>query len=97
MYPDDNFGINKITKQTTRRIDEIFDTGKLKHERKTGIQIAFSRHEQCLYSEFFWSVYSVSRTEYRDYISIASQMRENTDPKNSECEDFLRSVKSKYI
>ena len=46
--------------------------------------------EKCPYLEFFWSVFSHSRTEW--YISPHSvQMRENTDQENSEYGLFLRS------
>ena len=51
------------------------------------------------YSEFFWSVFSGIRTEYRGVRSISPklvQMRENTDQKNSEYGHFLRSD-CKYI
>ena len=40
--------------------------------------------EKCLYSEFFWSVFSC--------ILYSVQMRENTDQKNSEYGHFSRSV-----
>ena len=47
--------------------------------------------EKCSYSDFFWSVFSRIRTEYREKFHISSysvQMRENTDQKNSEYENF---------
>ena len=45
--------------------------------------------EKCPYPEFFWSLFSLIRTEYVERYSI--QMRENTDQKNSEYGHFLRS------
>ena len=50
--------------------------------------------EKCLYSEFYWSVFSRIRTEYREIWSISPYtvpMRENVDQKNSEYEQFSRS------
>ena len=50
--------------------------------------------EKCPLSEFFWSVFSHIRTEYRDILRIsqyAVQMRENTDQKNSKYGHFPRS------
>ena len=47
--------------------------------------------EMCPYSEFFWSVFSRTRTEYEDKRSIPQysvRMRENTDQKNSEYGHF---------
>ena len=41
--------------------------------------------EKCLYSEFFWSVFSRIRTEY-------GEMQENTGQKNSQYEHFSCSV-----
>ena len=44
--------------------------------------------EKCQYSEFFWSVFSHIRTEYREILPCISpysvQMLESTDQKNSE-------------
>ena len=47
--------------------------------------------EMCPYSEFFWSVFSRTRTEYENKRSIPQysvRMRENTDQKNSEYGNF---------
>ena len=55
-----------------------------------------SLREKCPYSEFFCSVYSSIRTEYREIQSVSPysvQMRENMDQKNSEY--FFRSVSVK--
>ena len=55
-----------------------------------------SLREKCPYSEFFCSVYSSIRTEYREIRSVSPysvQMRENMDQKNSEY--FFRSVSVK--
>ena len=55
-------------------------------------------HENCLYSEIFWSVFSRIRTEYGKMQSISSyslRMRENTDQKNSEQEHFSPSANVK--
>ena len=52
--------------------------------------------EKCPYVEFFWFVFSRSRTEYGDILSISPysvQMRENTDQKNSEYGHFSRSAR----
>ena len=49
----------------------------------------------CLYSEFFRSVFSLMRTEYRDLICKSPhsvRMRENTDQENSEHEHFIRRI-----
>ena len=56
--------------------------------------------EKCLYSEFFWSVFSRIRTEYGKIRSISPysvQIRENTDQKNSEYGHFSRNVFPLYI
>ena len=50
--------------------------------------------DKCSYSEFFWSVFSHTRTEYGDLKSkspYSVQMWENADQKNSEYGQFLRS------
>ena len=50
--------------------------------------------EKCLYSEFFWSVFSRIQTKYGE-ISIflySVRMRENTDQNNSKYGQFSRSV-----
>ena len=55
-----------------------------------------SLREKCPYSEFFCSVYSSIRTEYREIQSgspYSVQMQENMDQKNSEY--FFRSVSVK--
>ena len=52
-------------------------------------------HEKCSYSEFFCSVFSNIWTEYGEILRISPysvQMLENTDQKNSEYEQFLRSA-----
>ena len=51
--------------------------------------------EKCLYSEFFYSVFSRSQTEYGEILRIFPYlrgMRENTEQKNCEYGHFLRSV-----
>ena len=54
--------------------------------------------EKCPYSEFFWAVFPRFRTGYGDILFIIRicpfgvQMRENTDPKNSECGHFSHSL-----
>ena len=43
--------------------------------------------EKCPYSEFFWSVFPSTGTEYGDILGISLysvRMRENADQKNSE-------------
>ena len=50
--------------------------------------VSISLSEKCLYSEFFWSVFSLIQTEYGDIVRI----RENKDQKNSEYGHFSRSV-----
>ena len=45
----------------------------------------------CLYSEFFWSLISLIRTEYGEILLLSPysvRMRENTDQKNFEYEHF---------
>ena len=51
------------------------------------------RPEKCLYSEFFWSVFSRFWTDYIGLWSAenAVQMRENMEQKNSEYGHILRS------
>ena len=51
--------------------------------------------EKCPCSEFFWSVFSHIRTEYREILRICPYsvwMWGNTDQKNSEYWHFLRSA-----
>ena len=51
--------------------------------------------EKCLYSEFFWSVFSRIWTECAEILRISPysvQMHENTDQKNSEYGQFSRNV-----
>ena len=53
-----------------------------------------SLSEKCPYSEFSWFLFSRIRTEYGEIRSICPstiRMRENTDQKNSEYGQFLRS------
>ena len=52
-----------------------------------------SLSKKCPYSEFFWSVYSRFRTEYREILRISPYsiwMRENTDKKHSMAVSFIR-------
>ena len=52
--------------------------------------------EKCLYWEFFWSVFSRTRTEYGNILRISTysaRMRENTDQQDSEYGHFSRSDK----
>ena len=54
-----------------------------------------SLREKWWYSEFFWSVFSRTRTEYEQIVRISPysvEMQENTDQKNSEYGHFSRSV-----
>ena len=54
-----------------------------------------SLREKCPYSEFFWSVFSRSRTKYGEILRISPysvRMLENTYQKNSKHRHFLRSV-----
>ena len=65
-----------------------------------GLTVIFSLREKCRYSEFFWPVFSGSRTEYREIRNISSysvRMREDTDQKNSEYGHFPHSVWHKRI
>ena len=49
--------------------------------------------KKCSYSEFFWSVFSHIRTEYRDLRNKSlHSVREKTDQKNSEYRHFVRSA-----
>ena len=51
--------------------------------------------EKCTYSEFFLFVFPRTRTEYEGILIISPysvRMRKNTDPENSECGHFSRSV-----
>ena len=51
--------------------------------------------EKCLYSEFFWAVFSRIWSEYEEILHISPhswRMRENTDQKISEDGHFLRSL-----
>ena len=55
----------------------------------------FALHKMCPYSELFWSVFSHTRTEYREILRISSysfRMRENADQNNSEYGQFSHSV-----
>ena len=59
------------------------------------VSIKLSLRKKCPYSEFFWSVFSRIRTEYRDLHNKSPylvRMRENTDQKISEYGYLLRSV-----
>ena len=61
---------------------------------------SFTLREKCPYSEFFWSAFSRIWTEYGEIRSITSysvQMRENTDPENSEYEHFSWSFSKRII
>ena len=62
--------------------------------------MSFTLREKCPYSEFFWSAFSRIWTEYGEIRSITSysvQMRENTDPENSEYEHFSWSFSKRII
>ena len=55
---------------------------KWKIVNKFHLHIGVSLCEKCPYSEFFWSVFSLIRTEYREIRSISPylvKMLENTD------------------
>ena len=62
-----------------------------------------SLREKCPYSEFFWSIFSLIRTEYGEILRISPysvRMWENTGMKKSECGHFslrasLRMLKLK--
>ena len=59
---------------------------------KITVNLHWSLREKCTYSEFFWSVFSRIRTEYREALRISPysvQMRENTDQKNPKYGHFL--------
>ena len=45
--------------------------------------------KKCPYSELFWSIFSLIRTEYVETV----RMRENTDQNNFEYGHFLHSEK----
>ena len=51
-----------------------------------------SLREKCPYSEFFWSLFSLIRTEYGEIRRYSVWMRENAYQKNSEYGHFSRSV-----
>ena len=58
--------------------------------------IKCSLREKRLYSVFFWSVFSRTRTKYKELMHISPysiRMRKNTDQKNSEYGHFSRSGK----
>ena len=60
------------------------------------VSVTLAQREKYPYLEFFWSVFSRIRTEYGEILLITPypvQMRENTDQKNSEHRNFIRSVK----
>ena len=53
-----------------------------------------SLREKCPYSELFWSVFSLNRTEYGETLCISPysvRMRENKNQNNSEYGHFSRS------
>ena len=55
----------------------------------------YTLHENCPYSEIFWSVFSRIPAEYWEILRISSysvQMRENKDKKNSKYGRFLNAV-----
>ena len=57
--------------------------------------VTASLREKCPYSEFFWSVFFRSWTEYGDILRISLysvRMRENMDQKNSEYGHFSRNA-----
>ena len=59
-------------------------------------KLRLTLREKCLYSEFFWSVFSRIWTEYGEMQSISPysvQMWKNTDQKNSEFGHFAPSVR----
>ena len=54
--------------------------------------LSIALRKKCPYSEFFWTVFSRIRTEYREMRSIppySVQMRQKTDQKNSKYEQTL--------
>ena len=68
--------------------------------KKSQVFKSLTLREKCLYSEFFWLLFSRIRTEYGEILCISPcsvQMRENTDQKNSEYGNFLRSVDTVMI
>ena len=57
--------------------------------------VAFTIHEKCPYSEFFWYLFSRIQIEYGEILRISPYlvwMQENMYQKNSEYGHFLRSV-----
>ena len=68
---------------------------KRKHKLCIEIYKTLTLRERCPYSEFFWSVFSLIRTEYGEILCISPfsvRMPENTDQKNSKYGPFLHSV-----
>ena len=59
--------------------------------------VYLSLHKKCLYLEFFWSVFSLNRSEYGEIQSISPysvRMRENTEQKNYKYRHFSCSDSS---
>ena len=59
-----------------------------------------SLNKKCPYSELFWSVFSLVRTEYGEILCISLysvRMRENTDQNNSKYGHFLRNGFHSYF
>ena len=64
--------------------------------RLQGSVMRLKLREECPYSELFWSVFSLIRTEYGEILLVSPysiQMRENTDQNNFEYGHFFCSVK----
>ena len=56
--------------------------------------------KKCPYSEFFWSIFSRIRTEYREILGISLysvQMRENTDQKTPNTDTFYAIIASQEV
>ena len=75
-----------------KEFSSILINFKVSHLAKVGRNQAhiyanvYSLREKCPYSEFFWSVFSRIRTEYREVLRTSPysvQMQENRDRRNS--------------
>ena len=56
-----------------------------------GLSRKYVLHEKCPYSEFFWTVFSRSRTEYGVSLRIQSYCGKIQPKKNSQYEHVLRT------
>ena len=86
---------------TSRLVEQLIAWWSRKHyfQILNGHNRRYTLHEKCLYSEFFWSIFSRIRAEYGEILCISSYsvwMRENTNQKTSNTDTFYAVISNSW-